>query len=163
MQRLSATQLKTVLHSTMKSMRSDIEYTSDPAWHDIWKTPQESILEGGDCEDQVIYMYFTLLLKGVSDRDMAFVAGSLKRGRYAGVSHMVLQVSGKDKSYILDPNNRSPSAAARYMSKNMTLSYSMDFTGVRMNNKLMWDRKDDPRWRRLQTQLRNERLRDEQS
>ena len=66
---------------------------------DYWATPEEFMIQSGDCEDYGIAKYFTLRQLGLSSAEMRLV---VVRDRIRGIGHAVLAVYMGDDIFILD-------------------------------------------------------------
>lgn len=60
---------------------------------DHWKAPQETLKQGGDCEDYAILKFFALLDLGIPNDDMRILLTD---------GHAVLSVKIDGKTYVLD-------------------------------------------------------------
>lgn len=82
-------------NAKVKAMDDSVNYGVP----DYWATPEESLKNGGDCEDYTILKYFILKQHGINPSDM-FLVG-VYDSRIDGY-HAILMVTLNGKTYILD-------------------------------------------------------------
>ncbi|KKK53484.1 hypothetical protein LCGC14_3094320, partial [marine sediment metagenome] len=77
-------------------------YISDESTghRDIWRTPQEFLLNGGgDCEDQSIFNFFLARAAGFPSKDLRLI---LVKNMWSNVNHAICAAHTQDTWYILD-------------------------------------------------------------
>ncbi|MEM8878390.1 MAG: transglutaminase-like cysteine peptidase [Pseudomonadota bacterium] len=93
--------------SVKRYMTRHIRYVADRIGHDVWASPQETILaRAGDCEDHAILAWALLAHAGIDTDDMALL---VLRNRQNGIGHAVIAVrTGDGTKLVLDNNLKRP-------------------------------------------------------